>query len=83
MENKNSKLSRSKLREIESMAEVKMMGAMINKNGKIITQPMAHNSMYEILIRGYVSELDSFFYGYQVGEGTGMINMRKQTGSYN
>lgn len=79
----NSKLKPNQVKDLELKAESKMMVNRINRAGKLTTETTIHNSMYDILIRGYVSEMDSFLFGPQIGEGTGVIRMRKQTGSYN
>lgn len=77
------KIPRLRLKEIEMMAEAKMMVEKLNQFGKIRSETQIHNSMYDCVIQGNIAEIDSFAFGTTIGIGTGRCFLRKQTGSFN
>lgn len=78
-----AKIARHKLKQIEMMAEAKMMIEKLNQFGKIRSETQIHNSMYDCVIQGQIAEIDSFAFGTSIGIGTGRCFLRKQTGSFN
>ncbi|MBK9258088.1 MAG: hypothetical protein IPM42_21810 [Saprospiraceae bacterium] len=81
--NAGAKIPRHRLKELEMQAEAKMMVEKLNQFGKIRSETTIHNSMFELTIRGEITEIDSFLFETKIGIGTGRVFLRKQTGSYN